>query len=170
VTPMDLTQRVIDDIGQALLGSAAMAAHVQHLIDSNKFNATEQRNLLNNIQATSAKTQSTTNRMVKATEQQTKRLNGIVKTSRKQLARITSVQRYLQGLMESVARYCKEILELVRSNTGILINLNTIMEKMEVLLANNRLELLYLRFENPFGIEMPLPFVACEVWEVSVPT
>ncbi|RDW91827.1 hypothetical protein BP5796_01221 [Coleophoma crateriformis] len=112
---MDLTQRAIDDIGQALL-SAAMAVHVQHLIDSKNINATEQRNLLNNNQATSAQTQSMANRVAKTTEQQTKRLNGVVKTSRKQLARITSVQQYLQSLIESVARYCKEILELVRRN------------------------------------------------------
>lgn len=147
-----------------------MTAHVQHLINSNKFNATEQRNLLINIQATSAKTRLMTDRVFKSTKQQTKRFNGILNTSTKQLARITSVQQYLQGLIESVARYCKEILELVRSNTSILMNLNTMLEKMEVLLANNRLELPYLRFENPFGIEMPLPLIACENWEVSVPT
>lgn len=46
-------------------------------------------------------------------------------------------------------------------------NLNTMMAKMETLMANNKLDLPYLRFENPFGVEMPLPFVACEVWDVS---
>lgn len=78
-----------------------------------------------------------------------------------------SLQRYMEGWVEAIVDQCQHLLDTVQRNTQILLSMNGLLCRLEMLLTTSKVDFPSIVFEDAFGVKMLLPFQLCNSWDVS---
>lgn len=128
----------------------------------------EQETILRTIGNKSVETHNLMLKMTASSERISAGFQSGLEGMQTQIVKFCTLKGYLEDWITKIVDYCKEIMAMVHRNTRMLLQLHSMLAKLEIAISRNNINLPILEFENPFGVRMALPFQLCETWEVSL--
>lgn len=159
-----ITAKASAEVRRSLIDAKLASENLERVIKTVHFTQSEQLQILKAIEGKSSATYCEAKSIREEQRAYTKQFH---EAANAQITRIFSLKLYMEQWIKTIVEHCKQIIAMVQRNTELLLNMHSIMAKLETMLAGSRVDLPSIVFENVLGIKMLLPFQLCDTWEVS---